>query len=497
MKKRIVLAAVLAAACAAALCAQAQPKRVVMALSGNPDSLDPQKTAGTLTFQTVKSIYDTLVEPNEKGEIVPALAESWSISADETVWTFKLRSGVKFHNGDTLSSADVKATFDRIMAPATASPKASEFVGVEVSAPSPSVVEFRFKAPQAPFLGTLASGWSAILPKRLIDAGWDFAAKPVGTGPFVFREWIRDSRISLDANPNYWKQGLPKISGVNFQIIAERAVTIQGLVTGAVDIADGVEASDLGVLSKAKNVSVETRLSSLVLVMAMNTSRPALQDVRVRQAISMSIDKKRVLDTVYGGGIVGGSFMDAGDPYYTDYTNVLGYNPEAAKKLLREAGWDPETTLDLVLPQNYDSHVKAGQLYQEMLAQVGIKTRIRLVDWPTWLSDAYSGGKYDLTVIGHTGKLDPDGRLGGYGTGKTYTKYTNTEVADLIAKAKTVTDFKARKALYDKALLIMAREVPQVYIGTANSLVATNASVTGFVKTPKLDTYDFRTVEKK
>jgi peptide/nickel transport system substrate-binding protein len=494
MKKRFILAAVFAASFAAAL--WAGPARVVVALSGNPDSLDPQKTAGTLTFQVVKSVYDTLVEPDAKGMIVGALAESWEVSKDGLVWTFKLRTGVRFHNGDALTSADVKASFDRIKSAATASPKASEFAGAEISAPSPYVVVIQFAAPQAPFLGTLASGWGAILPKRLIDSGWDFASKPVGTGPFVFKEWVRDSRISMDANPGYWKGG-PSIAGVNFQIIPERAVQIQGLLTGAVDIADLIESSDLPLLARSKDVRVETRLSSMVQVIAINCSRPALQDVRVRQAISMAIDKQRVMDSVYGGGVVAGSFMDAGDPYYTDYSKVLPYNPEAAKKLLAEAGWNPETVLDLVLPQNYDPHVRAGQLYQAMLAQVGIKAKIRLVDWPTWLADVYKGGKYDLTVIGHTGKLDPEGRLGGYGTDKTYVRWVNAEVDALITKARTVTDFKTRKALYDKALAIMAREVPQVYIGTSNYNIALRTSVTGFVKTPKLDTFDLRGVEKR
>jgi peptide/nickel transport system substrate-binding protein len=495
MRKRIIAALAIAALCT--LAASAEPKRVVVALSGNPDTLDPQKTAGTLTFQVLKSVYDTLVEPDAKGEIVPALAESWEISKDGLSWTFKIRDGVRFHNQDLLSSADVKATFDRITSAATASAKASEFAGAEVSAPDAKTVVIKFAAPQATFLATLASGWSAILPKKLIDSGWDFTSKPVGTGPFVFKEWQRDSRIVMDANPSYWIKGQPKVAGLTFQIVPEHAVQIQGLMTGALDIVDGLDPSDLPQVSKNKDIRVSKTLSSMVLVLAMNCSKPELADVRVRQAISMAIDKQRALDIAYGGGLVGGSFMDAGDPYYKDYSALLPHDPNAAKKLLKEAGWKSETVLNLVLPQNYDSHVKAGQLYQDMLAQVGIKSKIRLVDWPTWLADVYKGGKYDLTVIGHTGKLDPDGRLGGYGTDKTYVRYVNAEVASLIDKAKAETNLAARKALYDKALSIMAKEVPQAYIGTANSLIALRSSISGFIKTPKLDTYDLRGAEKR
>jgi len=412
-------------------------------------------------------------------------------------WTFQLRKGVYFHNGDRLSSADVKASFDRIKAATTASAKASEFADATVEATGPYEVTIKLSRPAAPFLATLASGWSAILPKSLIDAGYDFSTRPVGTGPFMFSEWVKDSRIVMVRNPRYWMQDLPKSDKVTFQIVPERAVQVQGLMSGALDIVDGVEGPDLKVLSRNKNVRVDTVLSSMVLVLATNCSKPALQDLKVRQAISMAIDKARVLDVAYGGGVVGGSFMDAGDPYYTDYSALLPHDLEKAKSLLAEAGWQSDTVLDLVLPQNYEAHVKAGQMYQDMLAQVGVKAKIRLVDWPTWLSEAYKGGKYDLTVIGHTGKLDPDGRLGGYGTAKTYVRWVNPEVASLIEKAKVTADFTARKALYDQALLIMAKEVPHVYLGTSNSSVALRSNIVGFVKTPKLDTYDLRRTEKK
>lgn len=490
------IAALLAFALVTAGVHAAEPKRIVVALSGSPDTLDPQKTAGTLTFQVLKSVYDTLVEPDDSGAIVPALAESWTTSPDGLVWTFRLRAGVRFHNGDAMTSADVKATFDRVKAAATASAKATEFADAEFSAPDPATVVVRLGKPSAPFLATLASGWSAVLPKSLIDSGHDFSSKPVGTGPFVFKEWIRDSRVVLDRNPAYWMRGLPKSGGVTFQIIPERSVQVQGLMTGAVDVVDGVEGPDLDLLARSKSVRVEAAPGTMVLVLAMNTARPALADVRVRQAVSMAIDKARVLDYAYGGGVPVGSFMDASDPYYTDYSRVLPFDRDRAKALLAEAGWNPDTVLDLVLPQNYDAHVKAGQLYQEMLSLVGIKAKIRLVDWPTWLADAYRGGKYDLTVIGHTGKLDPDGRLGGYGTEKTYVRWVNAEVDALIARARATTGFEARKALYDKALAIMAREVPHAYIGTQTSRIAVRTNVTGFKKSPQLDTFDLRRAEK-
>jgi peptide/nickel transport system substrate-binding protein len=178
--------------------APAEAKNLNFALRGNPDTLDPHKTSGTLTFQTIKSVYDTLAEPDMSGKLVPALAERWQVSEDALTWTFYLRKGVVFHNGDQLTAQDVKATFGRIMDKATASPKAKEFRAITgIEAADDFTVIFKLKEPSSPLLATLASGWGAILPKSLIDAGHDFGNKPIGTGPFKLKEWVRDSRIFL------------------------------------------------------------------------------------------------------------------------------------------------------------------------------------------------------------------------------------------------------------------------------------------------------------
>jgi peptide/nickel transport system substrate-binding protein len=472
-------------------------KDLNFALSGNPDTLDPHKTSGTLTFQTLKSVYDTLAEPDPSGKLVPALAQSWTVSADSLTWTFKLRQGVVFHNGDRLTSKDVKATFDRIRDKATASPKAAEYAAVaSVETPDDATVVFKLSQPSAPFLAALSSGWGAIMPKSLIDQGWDFATKPVGTGPFALKEYVRDSRIVLEKNAKYWMAGVPKLDRVVLNIIPDRAVQVQGLVSGAIDAVEFVDPVDFPVLKAAKDVTISQELSALIMVMAMNCSKPVLSSLKVRQAVNYAINKQQVLDVAYGGGKVIGTFMDAGNDYYRDFTALYPYNPDKAKALLAEANLPAGTTFEMVLPSNYDMHVKAGQLYQEMLTKVGLKVNIKLVDWSTWLSDVYSGGKYDFTVISHTGKLDPDGTLGGYGGGK-YVKWMNKECLDLINQAKTVADVAERKRLYGKAMEIMANEVPFVFLGTSYRYKGFRSNVVEYRMTPALDTFDFRWTDKK
>jgi peptide/nickel transport system substrate-binding protein len=495
----IVSSAIIAAACLAVPASlSAQGKSLTIAMSGSPDTLDPQKTTGTLTFQVDKSIYDTLVEPDRKAKIIPALAESWKVSEDGLTWTFKLRKGIQFHNGDPFTSKDVKATLDRVRDPATASPSASEYAAISgIETPDDYTVVLKLSRPSAPLLSSLASGWSAILPKSLIDSGWDFASKPVGTGPFVFKDWTRDHSITLERNPKYWLAGSPKVPGIVFDIVTERAVLVQGLLSGTFDFGDEIETADLDLLKKSPDIQVTKYASSLVLVLTMNTSRSALKDVRVRQAITRAIDKQKILDSSYGGGTPIGTFDDPQDPYYKDFTGLFPYDPAKAKAQLKEAGYDFDTVLDLVLPQNYPPHVKAGQIYQAYLEAVGIRTKIRMVDWSTWITDVYTNANFDLTVIGHTGKLDPDGRLNGYGTKDMYVRWENPKVASLIEQARGVVDFAARKKLYDQVEESFAREAPFVYLGAPTVTYVTRKNVTGFVKTPKLDTYDFRWTEKK
>jgi len=478
-------------------CAKKEVKPLNFALAGNPNTLDPQKTSGTLTFQTVKSIYDTLAEPDENGVIVPALAESWDVSSDSLTWTFHLKKGVKFHNGDAFTSADVKATVDRILDEATGSPHTKEFSIIEsMDLPDDLTIVFKLSSPQASFLASMASGWGAILPKSLIDSGHDFDSLPVGTGPFKLEEWVRDSKVVFAKNEDYWMKGLPKLDQVVLHIIPESSVVIQGIISGQIDIVYIIDSDDQPLLEASPDIKLTENLTSLIMVMPMNTSKPPLDDIRVRQAINYAIDKQKILDIAYGGGETIGTFMDRGNAYYKDFTDLYPYNPEKAKQLLKEAGVGDDIEFKMYLPQNYTLHVKAGEMYQEMLTKVGLNVKIQLIDWSTWISDVYRASKFDFTVIGHTGKLDPNGTLRGYGEGK-YVQWMNADAASLIKEAAVTSKYEDRKALYDQVLEIMAVEVPFVYLGSSYRTTATRSDVSGFRVTPNLDTFDFRWTEFK
>lgn len=477
----------------------ATAKELNFALSGSPDTLDPHKTSGTLTFQALKSVYDTLAEPDQTGKIIPALAEKWVVSPDGMTLTFTLRKGVVFHNNDKLTSQDVKATFERIKSKEIASPNANEYASItSIETPDDATLVLKLSAPSAPLLGTLASGWSAILPKSLIESGHDFAANPVGTGPFKLVEWIRDGKIVLEKNKDYWMKGHPKLDKVTMHIIPERAVQVQGLISGQIDVSYIIDQEDVPSLASSPDIEIKKSLTSLIMVMPMNCSRPPLDDLRVRQAITHAIDKQTVLDVAYGGGMPIGTFMDYSNAYYKDFTHLYPYDPAKAKKLLAEAGVGKDTVLEMFLPQNYPPHVKAGEIYQDMLTKVGLNVQIKLVDWSTWIGDVYRQAKFDFTAIGHTGKLDPNGTLADYGIKeKKYVRWDNPKAAELIATAAKTDGFENRKKLYDQALQLMAEEVPFMFLGSSFRRVGIRKNVSEFRMTPSLDTFDFRWTDIK
>lgn len=466
---------------------------LTMAMSAQPDTLDPQVTAATAAFQVSKSIYDTLVEVDRAGNLVPALASSYEVSADGLTYTFELAAAT-FHDGTALDAADVVATLDRIRAAATGSPKAAEFAAIaSVEAQDASTVVVSLTEPQPAFLSTLASGWGAILPSEKLAAGHDFGNQPVGTGPFSFVSWSRDNAITLAANPDYY-QGAPLVDQVVIRFVTDSAVQLQGLLTGEFDVIDTVAAADQQLVEANPSLELVREPSGLVLVAGINNRRPYLSDARVRRALNLGVDTSIVMDVAYNGGTQVGTFMEAGSPWYPASVEPFPYDPEAARALLAEAGVPQDLTLDLVLPQPYEQHIQAGQIVQDYLRDLGINAQIRIVEWGVWLSDTYGGPRnFDITVVGHTGKLDPSGRVTGLGDPRlNYTGLDDPKLVGLIAAANVSTDLPARQALYAEALERIHEEAPFIFFGTPDRVHARQANLTGFWMTPLLDSFDFR-----
>ncbi|MGQ0548967.1 MAG: ABC transporter substrate-binding protein, partial [Armatimonadota bacterium] len=464
-----------------------------------PDTLDPHGTAATLAFMVMKSLYDTLVEPDDEGRLTPALAESWTVSSDGITWTFKLRSGVRFHHGKILDAGDVKATLERILDPATRSPRRLQIGPIRsVEAVDAQTVRVVLTERFSPLLAALAEGWGAILPADLIARKHDFGTRPVGTGPFTLAEFQRDSLVRLQRFDGYWIRGQPRLREVLIRFVPERAVKVAGLLSGEFDVVDGIDPDDLARVRTNPDVRVITQVTSLVNVVAINNSRAPLRDVRVRRALWHAIDRRQVLRTAYGPESVASAvFMDVTSPFWVDVGDPYPFDPDRARRLLSEAGHGSGLTLDLALPQPFQPHIEAGQLVQAMLARVGVTARPRVVEFGFWLSRIFGGGEYDLTIIGHTGKLDPEGRLVGWGDpARNYIRYDNQKVADLIHAGRITANPDHRRRIYAEALKMMTDDAMFVVLGTPVRYVGTHRSVRDFRQLYAVDTYDFRKTTK-
>ncbi len=471
----------------------ASAQTLTMAMSAQPDTLDPQVTAATAAFQVAKSIYDGLVEVDQAGNIVPALAKSYTVSNDGLSYTFVLNDAT-FHDGTAFDAQDVVATLDRIRDEATGSSKRSEFASItSVTAVDDHTVTIALSQTSPALLASLASGWGAMLPSEKLAEGHDFGNQPIGTGPFKLVSWVRDNAITLQRNDSYY-QGAPALEQVVIRFVTDNAVQYQGLATGEFDIIDNVPQAQQPTVEADPSLALVREPSGTVLVAALNARNPYLNDARVRRALNMAVDTEIVMEVAYGGGPQVGTFMEAGSPWYPESVQPFPYDPEKAKALLKDAGVPADWTLRLVLPQPYPQHIQAGQIVQDFLSQVGVKTEISIVEWGVWLSDIYGGPReFDITVIGHTGKLDPSGRVTGLGTDRNYTGVIDDDVANWIAQANSNPDPTMRRSLYSQALIRLHDDAPFIYFGTAERVYARKASVQGFWITPLLDSFDFRT----
>lgn len=474
----------------------ASADRLTVVTDAQPDTLDPHVTSATSAFQHSKSLYDTLVEVGQDGSIRPLLATDWTVSSDGLTWRFDLAEA-SFHDGSGFGADDVIASVQRLQAEATGSPKAGEYSVIDdVVAVDARTVEMRLSAPAPALLATLASGWSAILPAEKIAADHDFANDPVGTGAFMLERWTRDSHMDLTANPAYFR-GAPHVEGVTVRYVADSALQLQALRTGEAHVATAVATADLPLVENDPDLRLVREPSGLALVASLNTRRPYLDDPRVRRALNLAVDEQTVLNVAYGGGTPIGTFMEAGSPWTPADISPFGRNVEAARALLDEAGVPDGWTLDMALPQPYESHVTAGQVVQDMLRDVGVNVDIRVVEWGVWLSEVYGGPRdFDVTVIGHTGKLDPTGRLDGYGEpSENYVGFGDSDVAQWLQEGRTNADPNVRQSVYSDVLRRMHAAPPFVYFGTPDRTYAVRTEVDGFWMTPLLDSFDFRQVK--
>lgn len=448
---------------------------VRMSISSEPDNLNPWLSAASDTDAMMSNVFEGLMGYNQKGQTVNRLAEKASVSGDGLKYTFTLRKGVKFHNGKTLTSEDVKYSYEKLAGLSGEKPLSSKFTNVaKVDTPDANTAVVTLKKKDVSFL---AKCIIAILPKDYNDQ----SEKPVGTGPFKFVEYDRGQKLVLEKNKDYYdSKRKANIDKVEFRIMTDPSAVLMALKSGDLDMAS-VNAKDVDSLKDKFNILQSPQ--NMVQLFALNNSVKPFNDVKVRQAVNYAIDKDAIIKVVANG--YGTKLSSNMSPimsvYYQDGLNKYKTNINKAKELLKEAGYENGFSTTVTVPSNYKFHVDTAQIIADQLSKVGIKLQIKQIDWAQWLDQVYTKANYDSTVIGFTGKLDPNDVLGRYQSTypKNFVKFNNKAYDDLINKATTQDAEADRAKTYKECQKILVDDAASVFIMDPSLIVASKKNLKG------------------
>ncbi len=465
-----------------------QPKSGgILKIGVNQDAVgfDPHLTNSTASYHVIEHIYSGLLRFNEKLEIQPDLATEYS-APDPTTYVFKLRKGVKFHNGREMKAEDVKYSLNRIKDPAVASPRAANLAPIDsIETPDDYTVTIKLKAPYAPLITVLADFTTAVVAKEVVDAnGGKMDKVAVGTGPFKLVEYVPNTRIRLEKNADYFLPGKPYLDGITFQPIPDDTARSTAVRTGTVDIIEYAPPKDLSILKGDTKLTIYGDGNNNVRFLAFNLKVKPFDNPKVRQAIAWAVDRGPVLDAAINGA---GTQLTAG-PFLPSFwpglqQPVYKQDLNKAKSLLAEAGYPNGFTAKLLNTPTYSFLGNAGIVVQEQLKAVGINLEIVSEEWSVFLKD-YLGKNFESVVSGYSAFADPHLPLDGtYVSGRqnNFMSYSNPEFDKLVEQASKVSDQAERAKLYQQAQVILTTDSPMVFLYAANQYEASQSYVKGYV----------------
>lgn len=462
-----------------------------VASGGDPQNMDPHTTTINVAQMVLDNVVEELFEIDENLDVQPLLAEDYEVSDDETTYEISLKEGVTFHNGDPLTSADVKYSIERILDPDLGSPRAANFELVDsIETPDDSTVVFELSEPFAPFIIGLAES-AGIIPEG-IDEDVDLQQNPVGTGAFTFEEWQTDEQVTIAQFDDYHEDDLPYLDDVEFDVIPEPATRLTQLQDGSADVMFGVPFQRADDIDQGSNTSLQSVSSLWKLGYWFNTDEPPFDDARVRRAISHSINREQLVQGVlFGRGEVAHDpipptsswrdRIDTGEPHEFDR--------QRAQSLFDEAGVDPSSISTSIKAQRTPgpSYADAATLVQSQLAQLEMDVDVDIMDFSTWLQEVWVDKNYEMAVGSWAGRIDPDGwyyrQFHSEGAWNRW-NYANDEVDDLLVQGRTTTDQEERGEIYSQIDQIVSEDAPQVYLFFRDDLTGLKTSVGGYQLEP-------------
>ena len=460
----------------------------LVAAWANPVGLDPHATSAYYSYQTLQQVLETLVDFDNDQNLVPKLAESWTVSDDGLTYTFNLRSDVQFSNGRGFTADDVKYTYDRLLDPDTASGNAWRLGAIDsIEVVDDYTVVFNLNTVNTGFLGKLASGSPVgIIARESVEDGTIDTA-PVGTGPFKITDYQPGTVVMLERNEFYWGTDangtqLPYLDALELRIIPDDSVKRSALVSGDVDWTITVPPQALEELDARDDVVVDRSAAPAYWYIGVNTERAPLDDVRVRQAISYAIDRGQITEAAtFGTGVPTQDPIPSVSAWAFDYA-PYEQNLAQAQALLEEAGVADGFDMLIMPTTEYEESIRAAQVIQAQLAPLGINVTLDTREWADWL-DTQGQGNFDTFVCSWNVLLDPDDFF--YAQHKTgevfnFTGYTNPTVDDLLDRGRQETEFADRYAIYEQINREIVNDAVYIYLYNPGNIQAYAANVNGY-----------------
>ena len=480
---------------------------LVVGLVAEPVALDPAQVTDLNSNRVGRRVVETLVGfADESTQIVPGLAESWTISKDGLTYTFKLRKGVAFHDGTPFNAQAVKFSIERQINPEHPAAKlgkypfAAYFFGnvkaVEVM--DDTTVRFVLKEARASFLAIMTAGAASVVsPTAAMKSGQDYAVSPVGTGPFKFVSWDRGQRVVLEKNPSYWRYPV-KVDRVIYRSVTEDQARLTELLTGGLDLIVGTPPDFVAQLENHPKVTLQKQVGAHVWYLGFNNTKKPFDDKRVRQALNYAVNKDAIVrDVLKGTGsiskgpVLPGTWGDEGG------LKPFPYDPERAKKLLAEAGLPSGFSTTLWVPESgsgMQSPVAMSTIIQSNLKAVGVNVTLQTMEWGTFLAKLRTKEQDMFALSWMAGSEDPD--LVMYPllhssqwtpVGPNRALYKNTRFDEVLAQARLVTDQAKRAELYREAQRLLHDDPPWIFIDHEVQTAAFAKRVQGFKLHPSFD----------
>lgn len=441
------------------------------------DSLNPYQVVSSASEQLLLNVFEGLVMPNAEGGVVPALAESYKISEDGKTYTFTIREGVKFHNGNPMDIHDVEYSLKKMSGKLGDAPTESLFANIqEIEILDERNIAIHLAKPDSSFIYYMKE---AIVPDENQDHLGETA---IGTGPYKVTEYQKEQKLVLSSNEEYWGEKT-KIPVVSILISPNAETNFLKLLSHEINFLTEIDSKRLSELKEYQIISGPRNLS---MILALNQQVKPFDDLEVRKAIHLAVDKEKLVQTAMDGHatVIQSNMSPVMKKFLWEGMGEKT-NPELAKEILTRKGLFP-LQITLKVPNSSKIYLDVAQSLREQLQGVGITLNLETIEWASWLSDVYTNRKYEASLAGLSGKLEPDAILRRYTSdyAKNFTNFNDSKYDKLIAEAKLTSNEAKQIENYKEAQKILQEQQAAVFLMDPDSIIAMDKNLEGFVFYP-------------